>query len=85
MDARDGKWLEVAGLVLVCQRPGLAKGVMFITIEDESGVASLVVWVKTFERCRRVVLASAMVGVYGKVQREGSVASRCPSADGPIC
>jgi error-prone DNA polymerase len=73
MEARDGKWLEAAGLVLVRQRPGSAKGVMFITIEDESGVANLVVWVKTFEKYRRVVLAAGMVGVYGKVQREGSV------------
>jgi error-prone DNA polymerase len=73
MDARDGKWLEAAGLVLVRQRPGSAKGVMFITIEDESGAANLVVWVKTFEKYRRVVLSASMINVYGKVQREGSV------------
>jgi len=73
MNARDGKWVEVAGLVLVRQRPGSAKGVMFITIEDETGIANLVVWVKTFEKYRRVVLGAGMVGVYGKIQREGYV------------
>ena len=44
MQARDGRWLEAAGLVLVRQRPGSAKGVMFITLEDETGIANLVVW-----------------------------------------
>jgi error-prone DNA polymerase len=53
MAARDGRWLEAAGLVLVRQRPGSAKGVMFITIEDETGVANLVVWPSVFERQRR--------------------------------
>lgn len=73
MNARDGKWLETAGLVLVRQRPGSAKGVMFITLEDETNVANLVVWVKTFEKYRSVVLGASMMGVYGKVQREGEV------------
>ena len=73
MQARDGKWLEAAGLVLVRQRPGSAKGVMFITIEDESGIANLVVWVKVFETYRRAVLGAGMLGVYGRIQREGDV------------
>jgi error-prone DNA polymerase len=73
MEARDGKWLEAAGLVLVRQRPGSAKGVMFITIEDESGIANLVVWVKVFEKYRRAVLGAGMLGVYGRIQREGDV------------
>jgi error-prone DNA polymerase len=73
MQARDGKWLEAAGLVLVRQRLGSAKGVMFITIEDETGVANLVVWVKVFEKYRRVVLGAGMIGVYGRIQREGDV------------
>ncbi|MEY9625049.1 error-prone DNA polymerase [Sinorhizobium fredii] len=73
MQARDGKWLEAAGLVLVRQRPGSAKGVMFITIEDETGIANLVVWVKVFEKYRRVVLGAGMIGVYGRIQREGDV------------
>ena len=53
MQARDGRWLETAGLVLVRQKPGSAKGVMFITIEDETGIANLVIWPKLFEKQRR--------------------------------
>ncbi|RST80826.1 error-prone DNA polymerase, partial [Aquibium carbonis] len=73
MRARDRRWLETAGLVLVRQRPGSAKGVMFITIEDESGIANLVVWPKMFEKFRRVVLGSTMFAVRGRIQREGDV------------
>ena len=73
MNAHDGRWVETAGLVLVRQRPGSAKGVMFITLEDETGIANLVVWVKTFEKYRRVVLGARMMGVYGRIQREGQV------------
>jgi len=70
---RDGRWVNVAGLVLVRQRPGSAKGVMFITLEDETTVANLVVWSKVFEKYRRTVLGSGMLGVKGRVQREGEV------------
>ncbi|MCB1467212.1 MAG: error-prone DNA polymerase, partial [Rhizobiaceae bacterium] len=70
---RDGRWVNVAGLVLVRQRPGSAKGVMFITLEDETSVANLVVWSKVFEKYRRTVLGSGMLGVKGRVQREGEV------------
>jgi len=73
MVARDGAWLEAAGLVLVRQRPGSAKGVMFVTIEDETGIANLVVWLKVFEQYRRTVLSAGMIGVYGRIQREGEV------------
>jgi error-prone DNA polymerase len=73
MGARDGQWLMAAGLVLVRQRPGSAKGVMFITIEDETGVANVVVWPKLFERSRRVVLGASMIAVNGRIQREGDV------------
>ena len=69
----DRRWVDVAGLVLVRQRPGSAKGVMFITIEDETAVANLVVWTKIFEKYRRIVLGAAMIGVKGRVQREGEV------------
>ncbi len=69
----DRRWVHVAGLVLVRQRPGSAKGVMFITLEDETAVANLVVWTKVFEKFRRVVLGSGMIGVKGRVQREGEV------------
>ncbi|KAA3515501.1 error-prone DNA polymerase [Agrobacterium rosae] len=71
--ANDGSWLEIAGLVLVRQRPGSAKGVIFMTLEDETGIANAVVWVKTFEKYRRVILSAGMVGIYGKIQREGEV------------
>jgi error-prone DNA polymerase len=73
MQARDGRWLEAAGLVLVRQMPGSAKGVMFITIEDESGIANLVIWPRIFETQRRIILAAGMIGVYGRIQREGDV------------
>jgi len=73
MGARDGRWLWTAGLVLVRQKPGSAKGVMFVTIEDETGPANIVVWPKVFERQRRVVLGSSMMGINGKIQREGDV------------
>lgn len=73
MGARDGRWLEAAGIVLVRQRPGSAKGVMFITLEDETGIANLVVWTKVFEANRRTVLSASMVAVHGRIQREGEV------------
>ncbi len=69
----DGRRVEVAGLVLVRQRPGTASGVIFITIEDESGVANLVVWPAVFERFRRIVLGAQLMAVRGKVQKEGMV------------
>jgi error-prone DNA polymerase len=73
MSARDRKWLTTAGLVLVRQKPGSAKGVMFITIEDETGVANLVIWPSLYERQRRIILAAGMFAVQGRIQREGEV------------
>ncbi len=73
MNSRDGKWLTTAGLVLVRQKPGSAKGVMFITIEDETGVANLVIWPSLYERQRRIILAAGMIAVQGRIQREGAV------------
>ena len=73
MNARDGRWLEAAGIVLVRQRPGSAKGVLFITLEDESGIANLVVWPKVFEANRRTFLGTSMMSVRGRIQREGDV------------
>lgn len=73
MNARDKSWLCVAGLVLVRQKPGSAKGVMFITIEDETGPANIVVWPSLFEKRRRVVLGASMMAIQGKIQREGDV------------
>lgn len=71
--ARDRRWVDVAGLILVRQRPGSAKGVMFMTIKDETGVANVVIWEKVFERFRRVVLGAGMIGIKGRIQREGEV------------
>ncbi|MBY5748309.1 error-prone DNA polymerase [Rhizobium leguminosarum] len=73
MNSRDGRWVYTAGLVLVRQKPGSAKGVMFITIEDETGPANLVVWPTLFEKRRRVVLGSSMMAINGRIQREGEV------------
>ena len=69
----DGRRLKVAGLVLVRQRPGTAKGVIFATLEDETGVANVVVWADVFERHRATVLKAGMVGVEGRLQKEGEV------------
>jgi error-prone DNA polymerase len=71
--ARDGSRVTVAGLVLVRQKPGSAKGVTFMTIEDETDVANLVLWSSIFERQRRLILSSGMIGCRGRVQREGKV------------
>ncbi|WP_449470066.1 error-prone DNA polymerase [Sphingobium chungangianum] len=73
LDTRDGRYIWLAGIVLVRQRPGSAKGVMFITVEDESGIANLIVWPRMFEENRRIVMGARMVGIYGQVQREGDV------------
>jgi error-prone DNA polymerase len=73
MNSRDGRRVELAGIVLMRQRPGSAKGVMFATIEDEQASANLVIWSKVFERFRSEILSSAMIGVRGRVQREGDI------------
>lgn len=70
---KDGDRIRVAGLVTVRQRPGTAKGVMFITIEDETGFANLVVWPKLFDRYRKEILSAPMLMVEGKLQIEGEV------------
>ncbi|WJR66384.1 error-prone DNA polymerase [Neorhizobium sp. CSC1952] len=73
MGERDGRWLWTAGLVLVRQRPGSAKGVMFLTLEDETGILNAVVWPSLFEKQRRVLMTASMMGIHGKIQREGEV------------
>jgi len=64
--------IAVAGLVLVRQRPGTASGVTFITIEDETGIANLIIWRQVYERYRKQARATLLIA-YGKVQREGEV------------
>jgi error-prone DNA polymerase len=67
---RDGKRLSIAGLVLIRQRPGSAKGVVFITIEDETGIANLVVWPDVFETQRKIVMGARLMAVDGIIQRD---------------
>jgi error-prone DNA polymerase len=67
---RDGIRLSVAGLVLIRQRPGSAKGVVFITIEDETGVANLVIWPDVFDKQRKIVMGARLMAVHGLVQRD---------------
>ncbi|MBS8229269.1 OB-fold nucleic acid binding domain-containing protein, partial [Vannielia litorea] len=68
-----GARVTVAGLVLVRQRPGTAKGVIFVTLEDETGTCNVVVWAKTYERFRRAVIAGRLLRVTGRLQREQEV------------
>jgi hypothetical protein len=68
-----GARVTVAGLVLLRQRPGTAKGVIFVTLEDETGTANVVVWAKVFERFRRAVIAGRLLRVTGRLQREAGV------------
>lgn len=70
----NGARVVVAGLVLVRQRPGTAKGVIFITLEDETGVANVIVWRAMYEKFRRAVISGRLLRVSGKLQRENGVA-----------
>ena len=63
----------MAGLVICRQRPGTAKGVIFVTLEDGTGVANVVVWANVFERYRRAVIAGRCLRVTGRLQRDGDV------------
>jgi error-prone DNA polymerase len=69
----SGARVRISGLVTCRQRPGSAKGVVFMTIEDESAVANVIVWPKVFERVRPVVLGARYVAVSGRVQEESGV------------
>ncbi|MGD9669488.1 MAG: error-prone DNA polymerase [Hyphomicrobiaceae bacterium] len=70
---KDGAFVRVAGVVLVRQRPGSAKGVVFMTIEDETGVANSVVWPNTLEKFRKVVMAARLIVVSGRLQRHQDI------------
>ena len=69
----NGARVAVAGLVLVRQRPGTANGVIFITLEDETGICNVIVWRKLYETYRRAVISGRMLRVTGRIQREGAV------------
>ena len=71
--ARNGSRISIAGLVLVRQMPGSAKGVMFVTLEDETANANLIVWPAVFEENRRPILGATMMGCRGKVQHASDV------------
>ena len=73
MSTPDGRKVSVAGLVLIRQRPGTAKGVVFVTLEDETGVANAVVWKDRFEADRNVVMTASFLVVHGRVQRAEGV------------
>jgi error-prone DNA polymerase len=68
-----GRFARVAGLVLVRQQPGTAKGVIFITLEDETGIVNIVVWPKVFARNRRIVMSAQFLEVRGRIERDGLV------------
>ena len=65
--------VAVAGLVILRQRPGTAKGVIFLTLEDETGVVNVIVWRAIYEKFRRAVIAGRMLRVTGRVQRAHAV------------
>lgn len=70
---RNGAAVTVAGVVLVRQRPGSAKGVVFLTLEDEFGVANAVIWPQVLETHRAVVMGSRLMLIKGRVQRTGDI------------
>ena len=70
---RDGSLVKVAGLVLVRQRPGTAGGICFMTIEDETGFANIVIFESLFDKFRKEILQSRLIMVEGKLQIEGEV------------
>lgn len=69
----DGALVAVAGLVILRQRPGTAKGVIFVTLEDETGIVNVVVWRKIYERFRRAVISGRLLRITGRMQRAHSV------------
>jgi error-prone DNA polymerase len=70
---RSGERLTVSGLVTIRQRPGTASGVIFMTIEDETAIANIVVWPSTFERYRPIIMGARYIAVTGEVQQESAV------------
>lgn len=78
---RNGQFIKVAGLVLVRQRPGTASGVVFLTLEDETGTYNIVVWSTLFDQYRKQIVGAKLLLVEGHLQIEGEVihviAQRC--------
>jgi error-prone DNA polymerase len=72
-NSRNGQWIRAAGIVTCRQRPATASGVIFVTLEDETGYVNLVVWNAVADRQRKELLGSRLLAVYGEVQKQGSV------------
>jgi len=72
-NAPHGRLVRTAGIVIGRQRPDTASGVIFVTLEDETGASNVIVRRDVFERQRRELLGARLLGVYGKVEREGEV------------
>jgi error-prone DNA polymerase len=70
-DVDPGRYITVAGIVLVRQRPGSASGTVFVTLEDEHGIANLIVWPHVFEKHRGIVMGAKLMACRGRLQREG--------------
>src|SRR5437667_8424332 len=71
--ARNGQFIRTAGIVTCRQRPATASGVIFVTLEDESGHVNVIVWNDLAERQRKELIGSRLLAVSGEVQRAGSV------------
>jgi error-prone DNA polymerase len=71
--SRQGQWMKVAGLVLVRQRPGTAKGIVFCTIEDETGTANLIIRPAVYRKYRQVAHGAVALVAEGRVERQGEV------------
>lgn len=78
--ARNGQWVKVAGLVIVRQRPGTAKGLCFITLEDETGTANAAVMPDVFTQYRAVIHTAAFLLIEGPLQKVSGVGGRVPGA-----
>jgi error-prone DNA polymerase len=74
LEARHGQHVRAAGLVTCRQRPGTASGVIFVTLEDETGHTNVVVWRDLSQRQRRTLLGARLLGVHGVLERDGGVA-----------
>ena len=72
-EARNGQLIRTSGIVTCRQRPATASGVMFVTLEDETGYVNLVVWNSIADEQRKPLLGSRLLGVFGKVQKQGLV------------
>ena len=69
----NGLVISVAGLVLVRQKPKTANGVVFITLEDETGMANIIIWKNIFRKYRKVIIESRLLRVTGKLQKDGDI------------